>query len=37
MVQYKGAGQPGKLAACVEALQNQHFKLLIGEDYANLS
>ncbi len=37
MVQYQGAGQSGKLALPVEGFENQHFKLLIGEDYANLS
>ncbi len=37
MVQYQGTGQSCKLAPSVEAFENQHFKLLIGEDYANLS
>ncbi len=37
MVQYQGVGQSGKLAPPVEGIENQHFKLLIGEDYANRS
>ncbi len=32
-----GAGQSGKLAPPFEGVENQHFKLLIGEDYANHS
>ncbi len=35
MVQYLGAGQSGKLAPPVAAFENQHFKLLIGANYAN--
>ncbi len=33
MVYSLGAGQSGKLAPPVEAFENQHFTLLIGEDY----
>ncbi len=37
MVQYYGVRQSGKLASPVEGFENQHFQLLIGEDYANRS